>query len=95
MRLHFISIDLQSISWSRCHDLNSYDGNSTAAPLKRSLCGRKLPNDMTSTGNTVFIYFRPDDESAHFRIKYLETEGKAAQRNEYGVNAIAVTVNTI
>jgi len=74
--LHFISFDLSDNG----EKLDIFYGNSTAAPKKHSLRGSRLPSDIISSGNTVFLYYEYiSDSSNHFRIQYFETtKGKPA-----------------
>ena len=71
VRLHFSRFEIGT-HWM--DKVNIYDGNSTAAPLIRSFSSERLPKDITSSGNTVFVYIVAS-EDGQFRIKYFETEG--------------------
>ena len=49
-----------------------------SAKLISTLCGDSLPDDIISSGNTVFVYFKSDGSHtfAGFRIQYTATNGK-------------------
>jgi len=71
--LRFINFDIPKVT-NQCSDgIDIYDGDSDAAPLKRSLCGSKLPSDIVSSGNTFFVYYHSSGNSSHFRMKYFVT----------------------
>ncbi|KAI0222014.1 Cubilin, partial [Lamellibrachia satsuma] len=81
VQLHFIRFDIEGYS-SSCYDkVKIYDGNSTAAPLISSLCGGSLPEDIITSGNTVFVYFDSDGSitKTGFRIQYSATEATSSR----------------
>ena len=78
MRLHFIRFDVEESKDCDYDKVEIYDGNSTDAELISTLCGASLPNDIISSGNTVYVQFTSDETSnyAGFRIQYTATNGK-------------------
>ncbi|KAI0223467.1 Ovochymase-1 [Lamellibrachia satsuma] len=81
VQLHFIRFDIEGSSPS-CYDkVKIYDGNSNAAPLISSLCGSSLPEDIITSGNTVFVYFDSDGSvtKTGFRIQYSATEATGSR----------------
>ena len=78
VRLDFVSFMLPNCSDCSCDKVNIYDGRNATAPLIHTLCGSDLPEDVTSSGNELFIHFQSDDtdRTRGFRIRYSAIEGK-------------------
>ncbi|KAI0218615.1 Cubilin [Lamellibrachia satsuma] len=74
LQLHFERFELETQTGGACHydKVNIYDGSNATAELMHSLCGSNLPDDVITTGNTVFVTFTSDDTRAYtgFRISY-------------------------
>lgn len=77
-------------SCSRFDWLEIYDGNSVDAPVigDPRYCGTKIPREIISTGNTLFLRFKTDSDVGHtgFNIfvdcgKYYITNIKYKFRN--------------
>ena len=68
VRLHFLNFDLES-SYDK---VRVYDGSDTTAPLLHTFSGTSRPNDVISTGNTVFVSFVTDSDTTKdgFKITY-------------------------
>ena len=93
VRLRFIRFAIE-IPGDSCFDkLNIYDGNSTEAPLIGSHCGSGLPNDTTSSTNSVFVYFTSDGsvQEAGFRIQYMAME-KLGKTTIFLLNVLQIKV---
>ncbi|KAI0215046.1 Exoskeleton protein RP43 [Lamellibrachia satsuma] len=61
MRLHFTRFNLEYGRSSCPYDrVKIYDGSSVYAPLKGTYCGSRVPSDITSSGNVVFVSFTSD-----------------------------------
>ena len=78
-------------SCSRFDWLEIYDGNSVDAPVigDPRYCGTKIPREIISTGNTLFLRFKTDSDVGHtgFNIfvdcgKYYITNIKYKFRNQ-------------
>ena len=74
LKLHFERFELDTQTGSACHydKVNIYDGSDPTAELMDSLCGSNLPDDVSTTGNTVFVTFTSDGTRVYsgFRISY-------------------------
>ena len=73
VRLHFTAFNLDC-----CDYVYIYDGNDLTARLIRRLHGYGLPDNITSSGNTVFVYFTTNGccNSGGFTIQYSTLDGK-------------------
>ena len=78
MRLHFIRFDVEESKDCDYDAVEIYDGNSMDAEVISTLCGDSLPDDIISSRNSVFVYFKSDytKNYAGFRIQYITTNGK-------------------
>ena len=80
VQLHFTRFDIHSYYDTCSYDrVYIYDGSDTTAPLIHSICdNRFLVNYITSSGNTVFVYFLSDYRyrRSGFEIQYSSVEGK-------------------
>ena len=76
MRLHFIRFDVEESKDCDYDVVEIHDG--IKAEVISTLCGDSLPDDIISSGNTVFVYFTSDETRNHagFRIQYSATNGK-------------------
>ncbi|KAI0218618.1 CUB and peptidase domain-containing protein 1 [Lamellibrachia satsuma] len=74
LKLRFNRFELETETDSACHydKVSIYDGSDATAELMDSLCGSNLPDNVTTTGNTVFVTFTSDDTRVYsgFRISY-------------------------
>ncbi|KAI0223599.1 Cubilin [Lamellibrachia satsuma] len=72
VQLHFLHFDLVASTDCRTANVKIYDGNDALAPLLHSFCGDTLPGDVTSSGNTVLVYFKHDSDNTYngFKIYY-------------------------
>ncbi|KAI0218622.1 Cubilin [Lamellibrachia satsuma] len=74
LKLQFERFELETQTGSACHydKVNIYDGSDATAELMDSLCGNNLPDNVTTTGNTVFVTFTSDATRVYsgFRISY-------------------------
>ena len=62
-----------------CDKVYIYDGSDATAPLTHSICNQKfLVGDITSSGNSVFVYFESNGYNRYrgFEIRYSSVEGK-------------------
>ena len=71
-KLHF-----DTFKTERCHDgISIYDGDTvqwwSSHELRANLCGSSVPQDVTSTGNTILIRFSSDETVSDngFKITY-------------------------
>ena len=82
VKLHFsrYKFDLEQCDDTcNCDKVSIYDGSSATAPLIHSICSSKFLIDVvTSSGNTVFVYFESDTRNRRrgFEIQYSSVEGK-------------------
>ena len=56
-----------------CYDsVTIYDGDNTSAPRIGTYCGNRLPDDVISRSNAMFVDFETDyaDKTAGFMAKY-------------------------
>ena len=81
VQFEFTRFDLESCSDTcNCDKVYIYDGSDATALLTHSICDQKfLVGDITSSGNTVFIYFGSNANYRYrgFEIRYSSVEGKA------------------
>ena len=82
VQLHFLNFDLGASSNCDAASVNVYDGNNGSAPLLQTLCGQRLPDTVTSSGNAVFVEFKIDNVVTYtgFKIYYTgltQVEGMA------------------
>nr|Q9NH13.1 RecName: Full=Exoskeleton protein RP43; Flags: Precursor [Riftia pachyptila]AAF37867.1 exoskeleton protein RP43 [Riftia pachyptila] len=73
VRLHFKRFHLENNNKYCPYDkLKIYDGSSASASLKGTLCGKRRPKDIESTGKTMFVTFSSDISLTFpgFRIQY-------------------------
>jgi len=70
--MQFLKFSVEISSGCRYDGLRIYDGYNTTAPLISTLCGNILPDDVTSTGNVVFVTFSTDGSGTYagFTIQY-------------------------
>ena len=80
VQFEFIRFNLESCSDTcDCDKFYIYDGSDATALLTHSICHEKfLLGDITSSGNTVFVYFGSNANSRYrgFEIRYSSVEGK-------------------
>ena len=87
IQLHFSRFELDNFD-DRCYRDRVYihDGRDALAQLTHTICSRKFSIDnITSSGNTVFVYFASDGyyRRRGFEIQYSSVEGKrGCYRNE-------------
>lgn len=76
--LKFLIIDLE-YNWitSKCADwIEIYDGKNTSANvIQETLCGTNIPENITSSGNGMFIAFK-SDHSKGGKFKFLIDTGE-------------------
>ncbi|KAK2175386.1 hypothetical protein NP493_732g00012 [Ridgeia piscesae] len=78
--LHFSSIDIRECSRCSCGILNIYDGSKTSSPMIDSLCGNYPHDDITSSENTVFLYYEVHSGMrSGFTIEYSITSGHVVE----------------
>ncbi|KAI0233878.1 Cubilin [Lamellibrachia satsuma] len=72
VQLHFLSFELEASSDCSFDTVNIYDGHDTSAPLLHSFCGDGVPDDVASSGNTMFVHFKTDQSGTYggFNIYY-------------------------
>ena len=72
IQLHFLNFDLGDSSNCSSSSVKVYDGNDVTAPLLQTFCGRGLPGDVTSSGNSLFVYFKIENVTTYdgFTIYY-------------------------
>ena len=75
--VHFYMIDIEDSESCAADSLSIYDGNSTNAPLIDTICGRKSGIRYMTTGNSLFIQFKSNDNvtkrgfSAYFYQRFM------------------------
>lgn len=75
VKLTFESFDLEDTNdyTGKCRDyVQVNDGSSSAEPLIDVFCGKRKPDQIQSSSNRLFIYFKTDDlnEANGFRVRY-------------------------
>ena len=82
VQLEFTRFELASCrDTCDCDKVYIYDGSDATAPLTHLICHQKfLVGDITSSGNTVFVYFGSNASNRRrgFEIRYSSVDGKAA-----------------
>jgi len=77
--LHFTAFDVEEHHYGKCvyDHLNIYDGRNFSATRIAKLCGSEMPEDITSSGNGIFVVFTTDsgDTAKGFTIDYRAVEG--------------------
>lgn len=73
VQLRFVYVDVESGKNGVCYDyIGIYDGTNTSAPLLARVCGKKLPQDVFSSRNSLLVVFKTDYiyTWTGFKIKY-------------------------
>ncbi|KAK2191084.1 hypothetical protein NP493_60g05065 [Ridgeia piscesae] len=75
--LHFSSIDIIKCKQCSCGKINIYDGSDSSAVMIKSICGNYSHDNITSSGNTVLVYYAAvSGNTLGFMITYSSTQGK-------------------
>lgn len=74
IKLSFLTFDLQNASpaCQDCDFVSVRDGKYSNSPVIGTFCGSRIPNDVLSTGNHMWIHFRSDGsvEKRGFKMSY-------------------------
>ena len=74
VRLHFLLFELEQCTKCVCDSLDIAMVGETTTPMTYSFCGSIIPDDVSTSTNTVSVYFRTDGSTTAtgFRIYYSD-----------------------
>ncbi|KAK3579477.1 hypothetical protein CHS0354_028288 [Potamilus streckersoni] len=80
IRLHFTTLNIQATSRCSADYLQIFDGSDAIARKLARICGDVIPEDILTTQNEIFFFFRSDNtiEGLGFNLTY-SAEGAACK----------------